>query len=79
MMMRPKQEKGDIRSALPRITRYLRSSMGIIALALLLAALSAVMTIIGPNKVGDMATLMSDGLRPALICLRLQKSVFFWL
>ena len=47
MMMRPKQEKGDIRSALPRITRYLRSSMGIIALALLLAALSAVMTIIG--------------------------------
>ena len=62
MMMRPKQEKGDIRSALPRITRYLRSSMGIIALALLLAALSAVMTIIGPNKIGDMATLMSDGL-----------------
>ena len=62
MMMRPKQEKGDIRSALPRITRYLRSSMGIIALALLLAAMSAVMTIIGPNKIGDMATLMSDGL-----------------
>ncbi len=62
MMMRPKQEKDDIRSALPRITRYLRSSMGIIALALLLAALSAVMTIIGPNKIGDMATLMSDGL-----------------
>ena len=62
MMMRPKQEKGDICSALPRITRYLRSSMGIIALALLLAALSAVMTIIGPNKIGDMATLMSDGL-----------------
>ncbi len=62
MMMRPKQEKGDICSALPRITRYLRSSMDIIALALLLAALSAVMTIIGPNKIGDMATLMSDGL-----------------
>ena len=62
MMMRPKQEKGDIRSALPRITRYLRSSMGIIALALLLAAMSAVMTIIGPNKIVDMATLMSDGL-----------------
>ena len=30
--------------------------------ALVLAALSAVMTIIGPNKIGDMATLMSDGL-----------------
>ena len=63
MMMRNKpQEKGDIRSALPRMTSYLRSSMGIIIFALALAALSAVMTIIGPNKIGDMATIMSDGL-----------------
>ena len=63
MMMRHKpQEKGDIRSALPRMTSYLRSSMGIIIFALALAALSAVMTIIGPNKIGDMATIMSDGL-----------------
>ena len=63
MMMRNKpQEKGDIRTALPRMTGYLRSSMGIIVFALVLAALSAVMTIIGPNKIGDMATIMSDGL-----------------
>ena len=63
MMMRNKtQEKGDIRTALPRMTGYLRSSMGIIIFALVLAALSAVMTIIGPNKIGDMATIMSDGL-----------------
>jgi ATP-binding cassette, subfamily B, multidrug efflux pump len=63
MMMRNKpQEKGDIRSALPRMTSYLRSSMGIIIFALVLAALSAIMTIIGPNKIGDMATIMSDGL-----------------
>ena len=63
MMMRNKpQEKGDIRTALPRMTSYLRSSMGIIVFALVLAALSAVMTIIGPNKIGDMATIMSDGL-----------------
>ena len=63
MMMRNKpQEKGDIRTALPRMTGYLRSSMGIIVFALVLAALSAIMTIIGPNKIGDMATIMSDGL-----------------
>ncbi len=63
MMMRNKpQEKGDIRTALPRMTGYLRASMGIIVFALVLAALSAVMTIIGPNKIGDMATIMSDGL-----------------
>lgn len=63
MMMRNKpQEKGDVRTALPRMTSYLRASMGIIIFALALAALSAVMTIVGPNKIGDMATLMSDGL-----------------
>ena len=62
MMMRNKQERGDIRTALPRMTEYLRASMGIIVFALVLAALSAIMTIIGPNKIGDMATIMSDGL-----------------
>ena len=62
MMMGNKQEKGDIRTALPRLTGYLRSGMGMIIFALALAALSAAMTIIGPNKIGDMATIMSDGL-----------------
>ena len=63
MMMRNRpQEKGNIRTALPRLTQYLKSSLGVMIVALVLAALSAVMTIIGPNKIGDMATLMSDGL-----------------
>ena len=55
-------EKGDIRTALPRMAEYLRSSMGVIVFALVLAALSAVMTIIGPDKIGSIATIMSDGL-----------------
>ena len=63
MMMRNKpQEKGNIRTALPRLTQYLKASLGVMIVALVLAALSAVMTIIGPNKIGNMATLMSDGL-----------------
>ena len=64
MMMRngKKQEKGSIRDAAPRLKEYMRSSIGIMLFALVLAALSAVMTIIGPNKIGDIATLMSDGL-----------------
>lgn len=64
MMMRngKKQEKGSIRDSAPRLKEYMRSSIGIMLFALVLAALSAVMTIIGPNKIGDMATLMSDGL-----------------
>ena len=40
----------------------MRSSTVIIVFALVLAVLSAVMTIIGPDKVGQIATVISDGL-----------------
>ena len=60
--MKNKGNQKDIRSAIPRISGYLRSSMGIIIIALVLAALSAVLTIIGPDKIGRIATLMSTGL-----------------
>lgn len=53
---------GGIRTAVPRLSEYLHGDIGVVILALVLAALSAVMTIIGPNKIGDMATIMSDGL-----------------
>lgn len=60
--MKRKNKQNGVRSAIPRIAEYLRSSMGVIIMALILAALSAVMTIIGPDKIGKIATLMSDGL-----------------
>ena len=53
---------GSIGKAVPRLTEYMRSQLGLIILALVLAALSAVLTIIGPDKVGEIATIMSDGL-----------------
>ena len=49
-------------SAVGRITAYMRSSIGILIFALVLAALSAVLTIVGPDQVGKIATLMADGL-----------------
>ena len=60
--MKRTNKASGIRSAVPRLTDYMRSSMGVIILALILAALSAVMTILGPNQIGRIATLMSDGL-----------------
>ena len=48
--------------AVPRLTRYMRRSLPIMVVALVLAALSAVMTIIGPDKIGEIANLMSQGL-----------------
>ncbi len=49
-------------SALRRTASYLRGSVGTILVALVLAALSAVLTILGPDKVGQIATLLSQGL-----------------
>ena len=59
--MRP-MEKTDLKGALRSLTVYLQKSLGVILLALVLAALSAVLTIIGPDQVGKIATLMSEGL-----------------
>ena len=59
--MRP-MEKTDLKGALNDLSTYMRKSLGVVVLALVLAALSAVLTIIGPDRVGKIATIMSDGL-----------------
>ncbi len=59
--MRP-MEKTDLKGALNDLSTYMRKSLGIVVLAFVLAALSAVLTIIGPDQVGKIATIMSDGL-----------------
>ena len=59
-------QKNALSSAVPRLIDYMRSSLPAILAALLLAALSAVMTIIGPDKIGQIATLMSEGLRTGI-------------
>lgn len=59
--MRP-TEKTDLKGALNDLSAYMRKSLSVVILALVLAALSAVLTIIGPDQVGKIATIMSDGL-----------------
>lgn len=75
--MKRKDHKAGIRSAISRIAEYMRSSLGIIIAALILAALSAVMTIIGPNKIGRIATLMSDGLTGSIDLAAIAKVGIF--
>ena len=63
--MRPNMrpiEKTDLKGALNDLSTYMRKSLGVVVLALVLAALSAVLTIIGPDQVGKIATIMSEGL-----------------
>ena len=59
--MRP-TEKTDLKGTLNDLSAYMHKSLGVVILALVLAALSAVLTIIGPDQVGKIATIMSDGL-----------------
>ena len=40
----------NIKNALAKTSNYMKGSIGIVILALILACLSAILTIIGPNK-----------------------------
>ena len=76
-MNRKKDTKNGMGSAVARISAYMRSSLGIIIAALILAAMSAVMTIIGPDKIGRIATLMSDGLTGSIDLAAIAKIGIF--
>ena len=59
-----KNQKCDanISRAINHSASYMRSSLPLVILALILAALGAGMTIAGPNKLGEIANLISEGL-----------------
>ena len=54
-------EKVDLGAALKKISAYMRSDLALMITALVLAAFGAVLTIIGPDKIGEMTNLMADG------------------
>ena len=60
--MTEKKSKKSVGAAMGRSAAYMKSSVVFVLPALLFAVASAVITIIGPDKVGKIATIMSDGL-----------------
>ena len=54
-------KKGTV-AALGKTAAYVKGGVGVIAFALVLAALGAILTIIGPDKIGQITDLMSEGL-----------------
>lgn len=54
-------EKGTV-AALGKTAGYVKGGVAVTALALVLAALGAVLTIIGPDKIGGITNIMSEGL-----------------
>lgn len=55
-------KKDNMFLSLKKVFIYMKKYLGFIIFALILAAASAILTIIGPDKIGEMATLMEKGL-----------------
>ncbi len=49
-------------SSLRKVFAYMKKSIPVVIFALVLAAVGAVLTIIGPDKIGQMTTIMQEGL-----------------
>lgn len=54
--------KKNMLASLGKAFQYMKKSIPVILIALILAAIAAVLTIIGPDKIGEMTTLMQQGL-----------------
>lgn len=62
-MHRDSQEKPkDLKKALRKLLVYCKKQRGIIVAALILAALGALLNIVGPNRIGEITDLMAAGL-----------------
>ena len=60
--MKNQKRDANISRAINHSASYMRSSLPLVILALIFAALGAGMTIAGPNKLGEIANLISEGL-----------------
>ena len=49
-------------SSLKRVFRYMKEKLPLVIIAMLMAVLGAVLTIVGPNQIGRMTDLMKEGL-----------------
>lgn len=57
-----KEKKKNMFAPLGKVFAYMKNSIPAIMVALILVAAAAVLTIIGPDKIGEMTTLMQKGL-----------------
>lgn len=60
--MHKNQTKKGMRSAMKRSAAYMRSDVILLIIALFAAIGSAIIIIVGPDKMGDLANIISDGL-----------------
>lgn len=56
------RKNNNMLSSLKKVFTYMKKSVPAVIFALILAAAGAVLTIIGPDKIGEMTTIMKDGI-----------------
>ena len=54
----------DLKIALSKMVKYLKSFVPFIIVALILSVLSSIFSIIGPNKLSDLTNIITDGIKP---------------
>lgn len=58
------EQAKDFRGAMKKLIHYLNKFHKLILIAFVLAAVSSILSIIAPDKLSDMADIISDGLIP---------------
>ena len=72
-------KNSNIKSALSKLINYLKDNLAIIIIALIFSCLGALLTIIGPNKIGEIATLIQQGYLTGIDVDRIAKLGIFLL
>lgn len=81
-------QKNPMFSSLQKVFGYIKKNLPAVVIALVLAAVGAILTIIGPDKIGKMTTIMQEGLTGeidlsaigklgiTLVCIYVASSLF---
>ena len=76
---RVNEQPKDLKLAVKKLAHYLKSYMPFIVIALILAALSSVFSIIGPNKLSDLTDTISEGIATGIDFEKITSIVVFLL
>ena len=76
---RVNEKPKDLKLAVKKLAHYLKSYMPFIVIALILAALSSVFSIIGPNKLSDLTDTISEGIATGIDFEKITSIVVFLL
>lgn len=73
----PAEKAKDFKKTIGKLLKYCKKYMPYIIVALLLAAISSIFTIMGPSRIGDIADLILEGMRTSIDLTAVSKIATF--